>query len=84
MDKVMLASLLDELMKIATVNTAVSSAIGKPASVSSGISATKSIQAASKSPTKPTNYTVVHNQTPVAATGTADSSKAVPPPPVRA
>lgn len=84
MDQVMLASFFDELTKIATANVAVSAALGKPAPVTEGMSVTKSIASASKSPTKPTNYTVVHNKTPVAATGTADSSKAVPPPPVRA
>lgn len=86
MNDVMLASFFDELMKIATANVvaaAGASALGKPAPTTKGVNVVKSIASASKSPTKPTNYTVVHNQTPVAATGTADPSKAVPPPPVR-
>jgi hypothetical protein len=58
--------------------------LGKPASISTGIDVSKSIQSASKSPTKPTNYSVVHNQSAQAAVGTADAAKAVAPPPVRA
>lgn len=79
----MLASFLDELTKIAEAN-AVTSALGKPASLTSGVSVTKTISSATKSPTKPTNYSVVHNTNPVAATGTADAAKSVQPPPVRA
>lgn len=83
----MLASFVDELMKIAASNQVTSSslpALGKPAPVPSGINVAKSISSSSKSPTKPTNYSVVHNTEPMAATGTADAAKSVPPPPVRA
>jgi hypothetical protein len=85
MNDVMLVSFFDELHKIAESNSVVAgTSIGKPAPVASGMSVTKQIGSASRSPTKPTNYTVVHNQSPEAALGTADSSKAVLPPPVRA
>lgn len=79
----MLAALMDELEKIAG-NAALpgfaDSAIGKPASISEGSKVTTTL----KPQTKPTNYSVVHNQSPMAATGTADASKSAPPPPVRA
>ena len=86
MDETMLASFYDELEKMAESNAAVSSspAVGEPASVSSGIDVTKAIKSSSKSPVKPTNYSVVHNQSAQAAVGTANAAKAVPPPPVRA
>lgn len=85
MNETVLASFLDELEKIATTNVVTSkgSALGKPAPVSTGPNVAKQIGAASKSPVKPTNYTVVHNQSPVAATETAAGIKAAPPPPVR-
>jgi hypothetical protein len=83
MDDVMLASFADELTKIAA-NVALkglsSSAIGKPASLTQ----TTKVQGTLKPDTKTTNYTVVHNYQPKAALGTADGSKVVPPPPVRA
>ena len=79
----MLASLMDELEKISGNTTLPgfgASAIGKPASIATAAKATTSM----KPPTKPTNYSVVHNQSPMAATGTADGTKSMPPPPVRA
>lgn len=81
MDPMMLASFFDELHKIAA-NAAVGvvdSAIGKPASITEGSKATSTL----KPITKPTNYSVVHNQTRTADMNTAAGSKAVPPPPVR-
>lgn len=85
MDDVMLASFFSEMRKIAESNSVVAgTSIGKPAPISTGMNISKQIGSASKAPTKPTNYSVVHNQSPEAALGTADSSKAVLPPPVRA
>jgi hypothetical protein len=81
MDPVMLASLIDELTKIAAnvVAGGVDSAIGKPASITQGSKVTTTM----KPITKPTNYSVVNNQTRTADMNTAAGSKAVPPPPVR-
>lgn len=88
MNQVMLDSFFNELEKIAASNTVTTSqsvpALGSPAPLASGVNVSKSIASASKSPTKPTNYSVVHNQSPMAATGTAAGVKAAPPPPVRA
>jgi hypothetical protein len=80
MDKVM-TSFLDELGKIA-MNMAVPTVSGtaKPASIPS---MSKSLSPVTKPQTKATNYATVNTQAPLAAAGTASSSKSVPPPPVR-
>lgn len=81
MDPVMLASFMDECTKIAAnlVVGGMSSSIGKPASITQGTKASSTL----KPITKPTDYSVVHNQTRTADMNTAAETKAVPPPPVR-
>ena len=95
MDTVMLASFTDELQKIAEGNVASpmkpaigglgSNAMGKPlTSPGIGTSQTQTSLGAEKpKPIKPTNYSMVHSNAPMAAFNAGAGSKMVPPPPVR-
>jgi hypothetical protein len=87
MDERMLASFTDELQKIAEGNVmkftkpAVGgmggNVIGKPLP-SSGIGKGNSLP--KPKPAQPTNYTMVHSNAPMAATGIGDAVKSTPPP----
>lgn len=90
MDSVMLASFTDELQKIAEGNVVNlskpvvggmgSNIVGKPLP-SPGIG--KVELGGAPKPAKPTNYSMVHSNAPMAAFDTGSGSKSVPPPPVR-
>lgn len=93
MDSVMLASFQDELCKIAEGNVAApvktgigdmgSNVVGKPLT-SSGIGKSDtSVNFGKPKPLKPTNYSMVHSNAPMAAFDAGAGSKMVPPPPVR-
>jgi len=86
MDRLMLASFVDELQKIGAMTSNVmtssiskgSNTVTKPVFPKPGISKSKDLT------TKPTNYSIVNTEDQPAAFGTAASaSKTVPPPPVR-
>jgi len=60
-----------------------SNVMGKPFT-SSGIGASDSVKGlGTPKPAKPTNYSMVHSNAPMAASDAGASSKMVPPPPVR-
>ena len=78
----MLNAFNDELNKIAAnVAFGQSSAniVAKPAATTIGPQVSTKV----KTEVKPTNYTMVHNQVPEAASGLPSGEAAVPPPPVR-
>lgn len=93
MDGTMMRAFIDELAKLADSNAGAppsqKTGLGQNVMVSSSSSSgfsTPSVanpMKAADSP-KPTNYSIVHSEAPMAAQGTASAvSKAVPPPPVR-
>lgn len=89
MESRMLASFADELQKIAEGNVAEpakplvgglgSNVVGKPLPTP-GIP--KGTSQLSPKPARPTNYTMVHSNAPMAAFEGGNSVKSIPPPPV--
>lgn len=89
MDRRVLASFADEFAKISMASNVVAPLrIGGPTNVAVGStpkSTFKPFNPKTVTGSKPTNYSIVHNQSPPAAYGSAGStSKSLPPPPVKA
>lgn len=75
-------SFVDELVKIADAAIGMKPLSGTKPSTPSFSSSSVSGKVTLKPQTKGTDYTAVHSQPSGAASGTADGSKSVPPPPV--
>jgi hypothetical protein len=83
MNRMMMEAFIDELSKMAEDNYMSMSSTGKGQNAAAG-GTTGVPKAVTNTTVKPTNYSIVNTETPLAANNMAPAnSKAVPPPPVR-